>query len=277
MEKILARQNMIKAYKRVLSNKGSCGVDGMSTDELRDFLIDHWLTIKQKLLEGNYHPSPVRRVEIPKPDGGIRCLGIPTVLDRLIQQALAQELTQIYDPIFSENSYGFRPNRSAHDAIRKAKQYINEGNKWVVDIDLEKFFDRVNHDILMERLSRKIKDQRLLKLIRRYLVSGIMINGIKINSEEGTPQGGPLSQLEDRETFISGPNIRKDINKVIERSFTEDELFLYLKDNPETVELYLSSNKYRMLLPDNLKIKYVINNKLDLEGVKAYLGNPYDF
>lgn len=152
MKKILARQNMIKAYKRVLSNKGSCGVDGMSTDKLRDFLIDHWLTIKQKLLEGNYHPSPVRRVEIPKPDGGIRCLGIPTVLDRLIQQAIAQELTKI-----SENSYGFRPNRSAHNATRKAKQYINEGNKWVVDI--EKFFDRVNHDILMERLSRKIKDQ----------------------------------------------------------------------------------------------------------------------
>jgi RNA-directed DNA polymerase len=195
MEKILARDNMIKAYQRVKANKGSHGIDGMSVDELRDFLIEHWLNIKQKLLEGNYYPSPVRRVEIPKPDGGVRKLGIPTVLDRLIQQAIAQELTKIYDPTFSDNSYGFRPNKSAHDAIQKAKQHINQGYSWVVDIDLEKFFDRVNHDILMEKLSKKIKDKRLLTLIRRYLTSGVMINGIKISSEEGTPQGGPLSPL----------------------------------------------------------------------------------
>jgi len=149
MEKILARDNMMKAYKRVLANKGSHGGDGMKVDELRNFFIDHWATIKQELLEGKYYPSPVRRVKIPKPNGGLRNLWIPIVLDRLIQQAIAQELTKIYVPTFSEDSYGFRPNKSTHDAIRKAKQYINQGYKWVVDIDLEKFFDRENHDILM--------------------------------------------------------------------------------------------------------------------------------
>lgn len=195
LERILARENMILAMKRVIKNKGSHGVDGMKCDELRTYVIEHWTTIKLKILEGTYNPSPVRRVEIPKPNGGIRLLGIPTVIDRMIQQAIAQELTKIYDISFSENSFGFRPNRSAQDAIKKAKMYINEGNKWVVDMDLEKFFDKVNHDILMERLARRIKDRRVLKLIRKYLESGIMINGIKINNEEGTPQGGPLSPL----------------------------------------------------------------------------------
>lgn len=195
LERILSRENMLKALKRVVANKGSHGVDGMRVDELRPFLIAKWPTIKQKLLAGKYQPSPVRRVEIPKPDGGIRLLGIPTVLDRLIQQAITQELNKIYDPTFSDSSYGFRPNRSAKDAIIKAKEYINAGYRWVVDMDLEKFFDKVNHDILMDRLSKKIEDKRLLKLIRKYLESGVMINGIKINSEEGTPQGGPLSPL----------------------------------------------------------------------------------
>ncbi|MCD3322127.1 group II intron reverse transcriptase/maturase, partial [Clostridium botulinum D/C] len=190
-----ARENMLKAMKRVVANRGSHGIDGMRVDELRGFIIKNLLTIKQKLLEGRYKPSPVRRVEIPKPDGGIRLLGIPTVLDRLIQQALAQELNKIYDPTFSDNSYGFRPNKSAKQAILKSRQYINERHKWVVDIDLEKFFDKVNHDILMERLSRRIKDKRVLKLIRNYLKSGIMINGLKVKSDKGTPQGGPLSPI----------------------------------------------------------------------------------
>lgn len=195
LDKILARENMLLAMKRVIANKGSHGVDGMRVDGLQPFVINNWLTIKQKLLEGRYKPSPVRRVEIPKPDGGIRLLGIPTVLDRLLQQAIAQELNKIFDPTFSNNSYGFRPNKSAKQAIMKSREHINEGYKWVVDMDLEKFFDKVNHDILMERLSRKIRDKRVLKLIRAYLESGVMVNGIRVSSEEGTPQGGPLSPL----------------------------------------------------------------------------------
>jgi group II intron reverse transcriptase/maturase len=195
LEMILERENMKEAYKRVVANKGSHGVDGMEVDELLPYLKENWPTIKQQLLEGKYKPQPVLRVEIPKPDGGTRLLGIPTVLDRLIQQAIAQILSGIYDHTFSENSYGFRPRRSAKDAVIAAEVYINEGCTWVVDIDLEKFFDRVNHDILMSKLEKRIGDKRVLKLIRRYLESGVMINGIKIATEEGTPQGGPLSPL----------------------------------------------------------------------------------
>src|SRR5699024_3459012 len=170
-------------------------VDGMTVYELRQFLKDNWLSIKESILNNEYKPMPVRRVEIPKSNGGTRLLGIPTVLDRFIQQAIAQELNYIYDESFSENSFGFRPRRGAKDAIQKAETYINEGYRWVVDIDLEKFFDKVNHDILMYKLSRNIKDKRVLRLIRKYLQSGIMINGIVVTSEEGTPQGGPLSPL----------------------------------------------------------------------------------
>lgn len=195
LERILSRENMQRAYKRVVANKGSHGVDGMATDELRDFLIREWPEIKLAILHGEYKPQPVRRVEIPKPNGGIRLLGIPTVLDRLIQQAIAQELTLTFDKGFSNNSYGFRPNRSAKDAVKKANEYINEGYRWVVDLDLEKFFDKVNHDILMSRVARRVKDKRVLKLIRAYLTSGVMLNGIKVKNEEGTPQGGPLSPL----------------------------------------------------------------------------------
>src|SRR5690625_516756 len=195
MERILLRGNLLSALKRVERNKGSHGVDGMPVQNLRMHVMEHWDTIKRQLVEGTYEPDPVRRVEIPKPDGGVRLLGIPTVTDRFIQQAIAQVLTPMYDPIFSDHSYGFRPKRNAHEAVKKAKGYIGEGYRWVVDIDLEKFFDKVNHDRLMAILARRIKDKQLLKLIRKYLQSGIMINGVLTNNRRGTPQGGPLSPL----------------------------------------------------------------------------------
>ena len=195
MNQILSRENLLLALKRVERNKGSHGVDKMPVKFLRQHIVENWLTIKQQILEGTYQPQPVRRIEIPKPDGGVRLLGIPTVTDRLIQQAIAQVLSNLYDPNFSNHSYGFRPKRSAHDAIREAKGYIKEGYRWVVDMDLEKFFDKVNHDRLMSTLAKKISDKPLLKLIRRYLQSGVMINGVVYDTDEGTPQGGPLSPL----------------------------------------------------------------------------------
>ncbi|WP_126425540.1 group II intron reverse transcriptase/maturase [Brevibacillus marinus] len=195
LEKVLSRDNLKAALKRVEANKGAPGVDGVSTEQLRDYLRQHWTIIRSQIEAGTYKPSPVRRVEIPKPDGGVRLLGIPTVVDRLIQQAILQVLTPIFDPDFSDSSFGFRPRRRAHDAVRKAQQFIQEGYRYVVDIDLEKFFDRVNHDILMSRVARKVKDKRLLKLIRAYLQSGVMVNGVCVTTEEGTPQGGPLSPL----------------------------------------------------------------------------------
>lgn len=195
MEQILSRENLIRAIKRVERNKGSHGVDEMPVQNLRAYFLEHWDTMKMDLLSGTYEPQPVRRVEIPKPDGGVRLLGIPTVIDRFIQQAIAQVLSSVYDSTFSDHSYGFRPNRSAHGAVTEAKRLITEGNRWVVDIDLEKFFDKVNHDKLMGQLAKRIEDKRLLKLIHKYLKTGIMINGVVMNSEEGTPQGGPLSPL----------------------------------------------------------------------------------
>lgn len=195
LNRILSRENMLLALQRVEKNKGSHGVDMMPVQNLRQHIVENWISIKEAILKGTYEPMPVRRVEIPKPDGGVRLLGIPTVTDRLIQQAIAQVLSRIYDPMFSEHSYGFRPNRSAHDAVRKAKGYIRDGYRWVVDMDLEKFFDRVNHDRLMNTLAKTIKEKPLLKLIRKYLQAGVMINGVISSTEQGTPQGGPLSPL----------------------------------------------------------------------------------
>ena len=187
---------MKRALKAVIRNKGSPGIDGVTTEEIERVMQKQWLQIKQDILEGKYRPSPVKRVEIPKPDGnGVRQLGIPTVMDRIIQQAIHQELVPVFDPTFSQDSYGFRPNRNAQQAILQTQKYIQEGCEWVVDIDLEKFFDRVNHDMLMARVARRVKDKKILLLIRRSLQSGVMEDGLVKATEEGTPQGGPLSPL----------------------------------------------------------------------------------
>lgn len=195
MEKICDRKNLNLAYKRVKANKGAPGIDGMTVDEMGQFIAEHKDRLLESLLEGSYQPRPVREVEIPKPGGGIRQLGIPTVIDRLVQQAILQVLQPIFEPRFSNNSFGFRPNRSAHQAVKQAQNHVQSGNRIVVDIDLEKFFDRVNHDILMSKLAKVIEDKRLLKIIRAFLNAGIMRQGVCIERVEGTPQGGPLSPL----------------------------------------------------------------------------------
>lgn len=273
LEEVLERNNMLLALKRVISNKGSHGVDGMKTDELREHIKRHWETIKAKLLENRYNPSPVRRKEISKPDGGIRLLGIPTVQDRLIQQAIAQVLSKIYEPLFSENSFGFRPRRGAKDAITKSKQYINQGNRWVVDMDLEKFFDKVNHDILMAKLEKKIQDKRLLSLIRKYLKSGILINGVSVTSEEGTPQGGPLSPLL--------ANIMLDgLDKELERR--GHKFCRYADDN----NVYVKSKKagFRVMnsmtniIENNLKLKVNKDKSaVDFVSKRKFLGFSFYF
>ena len=196
MEEVLRRENMQRAWQRVRSNKGAPGVDGLTIEETHAYLQTHWPAIKEALLKGDYKPQPVRRVDIPKAHGGgTRTLGIPTVTDRLIQQAIHQIMQEHYDPTFSDASYGYRPGRSAQQAVARAREHITAGNRWVVDMDLAKFFDQVNHDILMSRLARRIKDKDLLRLIRRYLQAGMMEGGLVSQRRKGTPQGGPLSPL----------------------------------------------------------------------------------
>jgi RNA-directed DNA polymerase len=195
-EAMLKRENLVRAWERVKANKGAAGIDGRSIAETWQWLrADGWAITREQLRAGTYRPQPVRPVQIPKPDGGVRELGIPTVLDRLIQQALLQVLTPVFDPQFSKSSYGFRPKRGAHDALRQAKKYVAEGRSWVVDVDLEKFFDRVHHDKLMTRVARRVQDSRVLRLIRSYLEAGLMKDGVCVRREDGTPQGGPLSPL----------------------------------------------------------------------------------
>jgi group II intron reverse transcriptase/maturase len=193
--RVFSRENLMAALKRVRQNRGAPGVDGMTVEELPDHLREHWASIRAKLETGTYRPSPVKRVEILKPGGGQRKLGIPTVLDRMIQQALQQVLSEEFERTFSEHSYGFRPGRSAHEAVEAARGYIEAGYEWTVDIDLEKFFDTVNHDRLMARMKERITDKRVLRLVNEYLKAGVMVDGVVVRSEEGAPQGGPLSPL----------------------------------------------------------------------------------
>jgi RNA-directed DNA polymerase len=195
MERVVERSNVRLAYQRVVKNKGAPGVDGVRVAEFKDWLKVHWPSVKRALLEGSYLPRPVRRVDIPKPSGGVRTLGVPVVVDRLIQQALHQVLQPVFEPEFSDGSFGFRPGRSAQHAVRRAQAYLREGKRWVVDLDLEKFFDRVNHDVLMARVAREVSDARVLRLIRRFLEAGMMSDGLVEPRREGTPQGGPLSPL----------------------------------------------------------------------------------
>lgn len=230
MEKVVKGENMQKALLRVEKNKGSAGVDNMSVKELRSYLKEQWPRIKEELLNDKYKPQPVLRVEIPKLDGGVRQLGIPTVVDRLIQQALHQVLSPIFDSEFSESSYGFRQGRRAQTAVKQAQRYVAQGKRWVVDIDLEKFFDRVNHDMLMARVARRIKDKRILRLIRRYLQAGIMDEGLIKASVEGTPQGGPLSPLLSN-IFLD------DLDKELER---RDHTFCRYADD---CNIYIGSKK----------------------------------
>ena len=194
-ERIFSRENLMRALKRVQSNGGAPGVDGMTVEGLPDHLRAHWPSIREKLEAGKYEPSPVKRVEIPKPGKGTRQLGIPTVQDRLIQQAMHQVLSAQFESTFSEHSYGFRPGRSAHDAVKAARVHVEAGYKWVVDIDMERFFDTVNHDRLMARMKAEVKDKRVLRLVNAYLKAGVMVNGVVVETKEGTPQGGPLSPL----------------------------------------------------------------------------------
>jgi len=268
LEEILDSENLNLAYKRVKANKGSHGVDGMKVDELLPYLIKHGKEIKQSILEGKYTPQPVRRVEIPKPDGGVRLLGIPTVLDRMIQQAIAQVLNRIFDPSFSKSSYGFRPGKGAHQAIMAAREHIKQGNNWVVDIDLEKFFDKVNHDKLMSLVARKVRDKRVLKLIRKYLESGIMLNGVKVKNEEGTPQGGPLSPLL--------ANIMLDeLDKELERRGHKfcryaDDCNIYVKSKKAGQRVMESITRY---IEQELKLKVNKNKSaVDRPSKRKFLG-----
>jgi group II intron reverse transcriptase/maturase len=263
---------MTKAFQRVKANKGASGIDGMTVDELQPYLNDAWPKIKAEILAGSYKPKAVRCVMIPKASGGERMLGIPTVIDRLIQQGIAQILSKIYDPEFSENSFGFRPGRNAHQSVRQAQRYINEGRKYIVDIDLEKFFDRVNHDRLISRLAKKIKDNRLLRLIRKYLKTGIMIDGITELREEGTPQGSPLSP-------ILSNIVLDEMDKELERRGHKfcryaDDLSIYVKSQKaglrvmESISKYITQTLRLKVNPEKSSVRQP--NKMTLLGFSFY-------
>jgi len=268
MEKVVERGNLKKALERVENNKGAPGVDDMEVKELRPYLKEHWVNIKQELLEGTYRPTPVRRVEIPKQGGGVRQLGIPTVLDRFIQQAIQQVLTPIFEPEFSQFSYGFRPGKGARRAVRQSQRFIQSGKRIVVDIDLEKFFDRVNHDILMSKVAGQVHDKRIHKLIRRYLQSGVMLNGCCVRTEEGTPQGGPISPL-------LANIMLNDLDKELTRrghSFVRyaDDCNIYVKSKRAGQRVYASIGRF---IQERLKLK--VNegkSAVDFPWNRSFLG-----
>jgi RNA-directed DNA polymerase len=262
LERIVERRNMLRAMNRVIANKGAPGIDGMTTSQLKGYLKRHWRKIKQDLLNGDYRPLPVRRKEIDKPDGGVRLLGIPTVLDRCIQQAIAQVVEQIWDPTFSECSYGFRPGRSAHDAVSTAKGYLLDGYTHVVDMDLSKFFDRVNHDRLMSRLATKVRDKRVLKLIRRYLTAGTMIGGLVSPGIEGTPQGGPLSPL------LSNI-VLDELDKELEK---RGHKFVRYADD---FRIYCKSRKAAERVDKSIKKFIAVTLKLKVNEEKSAVSRPW--
>jgi group II intron reverse transcriptase/maturase len=273
MEKVVEAANLKTALERVERNKGSAGVDNMQVNELRPYLKEHWNRIKQELLDGTYKPSPVRRVEIPKPDGGVRDLGIPTVLDRFIQQAIQQVLTPIFEPTFSEFSYGFRPGKSARQAVRKAQGYIQDGKGTVVDIDLEKFFDRVNHDVLMTKVAKHVGDKRIHKIIRKFLQAGVMLNGCCMRTDYGTPQGGPISPL------LSNIMLNDLDQELTQRghSFARyaDDCNIYVASERAGKRVYASITKF---IEERLKLK--VNKEksaVDYPAKRKFLGFSFTF
>jgi group II intron reverse transcriptase/maturase len=239
---IFSRPNLFAALERVRKNGGAAGVDDMTVEELPEHLKTHWPSIREKLEAGTYQPSPVKRVEIPKPNGGVRLLGIPTVQDRLIQQAMHQVLSREYEPTFSDHSYGFRRHRSAHDAVEAAQRRINAGNKWVVDIDMAKFFDTVNHDRLMARMKQQISDKRVLRLVNAYLKAGVMVNGVVMETGKGTPQGGPLSPLLSN---IVLDELDRELEKRGHRFVRyADDCNIYVKSRRSAERVLASTQKY---------------------------------
>ncbi|EIA4755953.1 group II intron reverse transcriptase/maturase [Escherichia coli] len=263
MEAVITRENLMLAYQRVVENKGAAGVDNLSVAELKPWLKKNWRSVRQALIDGNYQPRAIRRMDIPKPDGGVRTSGIPTVVDRLIQQAIAQQLSAIVDKSFSDSSYGFRPGRNAWQAVQQAQRYIRGGKRWVVDMDLEKFFDRVDHRLLMTRLARTIKDRRMLRLIRRYLKAEIVRDGQREKRQEGMPQGGPLSPL------LS--NILLDeLDKELER---RGHRFCRYADG---CNIYVSSRKAGDHLLKNIRAFVENKLKLKVNEKKSAVARPWE-
>jgi RNA-directed DNA polymerase len=264
MEAVVERENMFKALRRVKANKGCAGIDRIAVEALEANLRQHWPRIREELLEGRYQPQPVLKVEIPKPGGkGMRQLGIPTVMDRLIQQALNQVMQPIFDPDFSESSYGYRPGRSAHQAVLRAREYAAAGRRWVMDMDLEKFFDRVNHDILMARIARKVGDKRVLKLIRRYLEAGMMIGGVVSPRTEGTPQGGPLSPL-------ASNILLDDLDKELER---RGHVFCRYADD---CNIYVRSKRAGQRVLAGITQFLTAKLRLTVNSEKSAVARPWD-
>ncbi len=263
MEEVCERENCKQALARVKANKGTAGMDGMTVQQLPEYLKQHWPAIREQLLSGTYKPQPVKRVEIPKPDGGVRKLGIPTVLDRFIQQAVMQVLQRRWDRTFSEHSYGFRPGRSAHQAVEQAQQYIAEGYRWVVDLDLEKFFDRVNHDRLMAKITERVGDKRMLKLIRTFLTAGVLEDGLVNPVDEGTPQGGPLSPL------LSNI-VLDEFDRELERRGLR--FARYADDS----NIYVRSKRAGERVMESLKRFLITKLKLKVNELKSAVARPWE-